>query len=117
MSRTTAPRIGRCSHRLVGDAEKPRGAEKRTAEADAGSAHHRWPDEKVTRMIRVSIDGADGNSRFSVSVCADNLRRAVGFVVNRYPDRAVAVMFPSAPDTFFVEDPTVEAGMVEVMTA
>lgn len=56
-------------------------------------------------MIRVSVQVKDGSNAFSITVCAENLRRAVEFAANRYPGHAVSVLFPLDPQVFFVEGP------------
>jgi hypothetical protein len=65
-------------------------------------------------VIRVAIDVEDGNGRFSLLICAENLQQAVRFAAIRYPDHAVRVRFPLDPETFFVDGSVaVEAIKVE----
>ena len=54
-------------------------------------------------MIRASVQVRDGSNAFSVTVCAENLQRAVEFAARRYPGRAVGLRFPLNPESFFVE--------------
>lgn len=54
-------------------------------------------------MIRALVEVKDENSAFSIEVYAENLRRAAEFAANRYPGRAVSVLFPLDPEVFFVE--------------
>jgi hypothetical protein len=64
-------------------------------------------------MIRVSIEVNDETGCFSVLVHAETIRSAVRSVADQYPGYAVKVRFPLDPKMFFVEDASVEAGMVE----
>jgi hypothetical protein len=64
-------------------------------------------------MIKARINVVNDDIQFSVTVCAESLCQAVEFTANRHPGHVVRVRFPLDPDTFFVEDPTVEAGVAE----
>ena len=63
-------------------------------------------------MIKVSIEVREGATRFSVSVRAENIRRAVSLVTERYPKGDVRVRFPIDSERFFVADAS--TGMVGV---
>lgn len=65
-------------------------------------------------MVEVSIEVRKGAARFSVTVRADSIRRAVSLVTERYPKGDVRVSFPIDPEQFFVEDTAAPAGMVGV---
>jgi mannose-1-phosphate guanylyltransferase len=67
-------------------------------------------------LIRASIEVSDGTDYFSVTVYAENIQRAVELAMDRYPGRAVKVKFPLDPETFFVQDIVVGAGMAELVT-
>ncbi|MGH3146371.1 MAG: hypothetical protein ACRDTR_11290 [Rubrobacter sp.] len=54
-------------------------------------------------MIRASLQVSDEKDAFSITVCAENLQRAVEFAANRYPGHAVSLLFPLNPEAFFVE--------------
>jgi hypothetical protein len=54
-------------------------------------------------MIRASVQVRDESNAFSVTVHAENLQRAVEFAAQRYPGRAVCLLFPLDPEAFFVE--------------
>ena len=67
-------------------------------------------------MIKASIEVGHETGCFSVVVCAENIQRAVRYVADLYPGCAVRVKFPLDPETFFVEDPAAEAGMLALVT-
>ncbi len=54
-------------------------------------------------MIRASVQVRDERGAFSITVCAENLQRAVEFAARRYPGHAVGLRFPLDPEAFFVE--------------
>jgi hypothetical protein len=54
-------------------------------------------------MTRASVRVRDERGDFSITVCAENLRRAVEFAARRYPGHAVGLRFPLDPEAFFVE--------------
>ncbi len=56
-------------------------------------------------MIRASVQVKDESNAFSVTVCAENLRRAVELAANWYPGYAVSLRFPLDPESFLVEGP------------
>ena len=66
----------------------------------------RAPPGRRTRkveMIRASVQVRDDSNAFSITVRAENLRRAVEFAAKRYPGRAVGLRFPLDPEAFFAE--------------
>jgi hypothetical protein len=67
-------------------------------------------------MIRACVEIGNETGRFSVVVCAENIQQAVIFVADLYPGCAVMVKFPLDPETFFVENPAVEAEMLALVT-
>jgi hypothetical protein len=54
-------------------------------------------------MIRASVQLRGESSAFSVTVCAENLQRAVELAAKRYPGLTVGLRFPLDPEAFFVE--------------
>ncbi len=64
-------------------------------------------------MVRVSVEVRNGAVRFSVTVRAESIRRAMSIVEGRYPKGNVRVKFPIVPEGSFVEKPAARAGMVE----
>jgi hypothetical protein len=67
-------------------------------------------------MIRASVEVGNETGCLSVVVCAENIQQAVRVVADLYPGCAVRVKFPLDPETFFVEDPAVEVGMLALVT-
>ncbi len=61
-------------------------------------------------MIRASVQVKVESNAFSVTVCAENLRRAVDLAANWYPGYAVSLRFPLDPESFFVEGPSTKSG-------
>jgi hypothetical protein len=57
-------------------------------------------------MIKVRIRVSSETRDFVVVVCAENLQQAAQSVNECYPDSAVEIEFPIAPEQFFVGDPT-----------
>jgi mannose-1-phosphate guanylyltransferase len=77
----------------------------------------RGPSRKRrTDLIKASIEVSDGTGFFSVTIYAENIQRAIELAMNRYPGCAVKVRFPLDPETFFVRDTVVGAGMAEFVT-
>lgn len=74
--------------------------------------HKKGKDEQMGKAVRVSIEVRNGAARFNVAVQAESIRRAVGIVARRYPDRDIGVKFPIDPEGFFVEDRAAQAGIV-----
>jgi hypothetical protein len=63
-------------------------------------------------MVKVSIEVRSGAARFDVGVQSESIQRAMSFVRERYPKGTVRVKFPIEPESFFVEDPTSQMGIV-----
>ena len=60
-------------------------------------------------MVRVCID-VEGADRSRLSVQAGSIRRALEIAEGRNPGRALRVVFPLDPETFFVRETAPEAG-------
>jgi hypothetical protein len=68
-------------------------------------------------MVRVSIKVDCGEARSTtLSVEAENIRRALEVAEEQNPDCSLNVVFPLDPDTFFVRDASegVETGAAEI---
>jgi hypothetical protein len=65
-------------------------------------------------MVKVSIEVRSGAARFDVGVQAESIQRAMSFVRERYPKGNARVKFPIEPESFVVEDPTAQIGIVGV---
>jgi hypothetical protein len=59
-------------------------------------------------VVRVAIDVDAGSSRLSVR--AGSIRRALKIATEQNPGRALRVVFPLDPETFFVRDDATQAG-------
>jgi hypothetical protein len=55
-------------------------------------------------MVRISVEASSGASRFSVSVQAESIKRALEIVERRNPGKDCKVRFPIDAEAFFVED-------------
>jgi len=55
-------------------------------------------------MIRISVQVSSGAARFTVSVQAENIERALEIAARQNPGKECKVTFPIDPETFFVED-------------
>ena len=64
-------------------------------------------------MVRVSIEVRSGTASFRVGVQAESIRRAVSLVEGSYAAGDVRVIFPIAPEGFFVKDVAAQAGRIE----
>ena len=64
-------------------------------------------------MIEVSVEGGSETARLGVVVRAESIRRAVDIVMDYYPGNDARVRHPIDPESFFVQDPTKQAGVVE----
>ena len=66
-------------------------------------------------MVRVCIriDCGDANST-TLSVKAENIRRALQMAEEQNPGCALNVVFPLDPDTFFVRDAAESVGAAEI---
>jgi hypothetical protein len=65
-------------------------------------------------MVKISIEVRNRASSFDVSVQAQSIQQAIGFVGGRYPNADVRVRFPIDPEGFFVKDPVARARLIEV---
>ena len=63
-------------------------------------------------MVKVSIEVRSGASRFSVTVQAESIDRALSLVAGLHPDRGYRVKLPIDPEGFFVKDPAARPEMV-----
>ena len=67
-------------------------------------------------MVRISIEVSNGAARFSVSVQAESIERALEIVERQNPGNDCKVRFPIDAEAFFVEEDSVAkieaAGMV-----
>jgi hypothetical protein len=68
-------------------------------------------------MTRASVRVRDERGDFSITVCAENLRRAVEFAARRYPGHAVGLRFPLDPEMFFVAGPAAGTETAEFCAA
>ena len=65
-------------------------------------------------MIEVLVEiGSDG-ARFHVVARAESIRRAVEIAQARYSGADARVVHPIDPESFFVKDPQIPAGLVEI---
>ena len=60
-------------------------------------------------MIKVSVEVHEGETPLRMAVRAESITRAISAVERRHPGCKVRVVFPIAPEEFFVEGPR-EAG-------
>jgi hypothetical protein len=64
------------------------------------------------KMVKISVEVHSGTACFRVSVQAASIRKALSVVGARYQASEVRMIFPIAPECFFVDGPALE-GMVE----
>ena len=62
-------------------------------------------------MVRISVEVREGDDLREVTVHADCISRAVGKATDRFPGRAVRVVFPIDGEEFFGGRETKVAGM------
>jgi hypothetical protein len=55
-------------------------------------------------MIRISVHVSSGTARFSVSIRAESIERALEIVARQNPGKECEVVFPIDPETFFVDE-------------
>lgn len=67
-------------------------------------------------MIRVTIEVIEDSRRCLVTVCADDIRRALEFVRGRYGWGKASVVFPLDPEIFLVKEGAIEVGLEEAGT-
>ena len=68
-------------------------------------------------MVRITIEVSNGPVRFSVSVQAQSIERALEIVERQNPGRECKVSFPIDAEAFFVEDDIVTQGGAVRMVA
>jgi len=56
-------------------------------------------------MIKVRVDVRNEIGRYTVAVCAENLRQATRIARDLYPGSAVGIAFPIEPDGYFAAAP------------
>ena len=64
-------------------------------------------------MIRVTIEVIEDSRRCLVTVCADDIRRALEFVRSRYDWGEASVVFPLDPEIFMVKEGAIEVDLEE----
>jgi hypothetical protein len=55
-------------------------------------------------MVRITMEVSNGAARFSVSVQAESIERALEIVERQNPGKDCKVRFPIDAEAFFVED-------------
>ena len=69
-------------------------------------------------MVRISIEVGNGAARFSVSVQAESIERALEIVKRQNPGKDCKVSFPiDAEAFFFEEDSGAQVGAVRMVAA
>ena len=69
-------------------------------------------------MVRISIEVSGGAARFSVSVQAESIERALEIVEGRNPGKDCKVRFPIDAEAFFSkEDSVPKVGAVRMVAA
>ncbi len=69
-------------------------------------------------MVRISIEVSDGAARFSVSVQAESIERALEIVKRQNLGKDCKVRFPIDAEAFFVkEDNVPKVGAVKMVAA
>ena len=69
-------------------------------------------------MVRISIEVSGGAARFSVSVQAESIERALEIVKRQNLDKDCKVRFPIDAEAFFVkEDNVAKVGAVRMVAA
>ena len=68
-------------------------------------------------MVRITTEVRNGAVRFSVSVQAQSIERALEIVERQNPGRECKVRFPIDAEAFFVEDDIVTQGGAVRMVA
>jgi len=69
-------------------------------------------------MVRISIEGSNGVARFSVSVQAESIKRALEIVGRQNSGKDCKVRFPIDAEAFLVEDDSVaKVGAVRMVAA
>jgi hypothetical protein len=68
-------------------------------------------------MVRISIDVSSGAARFSLSVQAESIERALEIVERQNPGKDCKVRFPIDAEAFFVKEDSVAKVGAERMVA
>ena len=69
-------------------------------------------------MVRISIEVSNGAARFSVSVQAESIERALEIVEGQNPGKDCNVRFPIDAEAFFFEEESVpKVGAVGMVAA
>jgi hypothetical protein len=55
-------------------------------------------------MIRISVQVSSGAARFTVTIQAESIERALEIAARQNPGKECEVTFPIDPETFFVEN-------------
>ena len=58
------------------------------------------------------VEVGDGDARLRAAVRSESMQRAVDVAGSYYPGAGVRVVYPLAPEGFFVRDSTTPAGLV-----
>ena len=67
-------------------------------------------------MVRITMEVSNGAARFSVSVQAESIERALEIVERQNPGKDCKVRFPIDAEAFFVEDDDVaQVGVVRMV--
>ena len=66
-------------------------------------------------MVRISIEVSDGGTRFSVSVQAESIERALEIVERQNSGKDCKVRFPIDAEAFFSEDSVAKVEAVEMV--
>jgi hypothetical protein len=64
-------------------------------------------------MVRITVEASNGVARYRVAIQAESIRRALEIVEGLNPGSDLRVTFPIDPETFFVKDSAVKAGLIE----
>jgi hypothetical protein len=65
-------------------------------------------------MISVLVQVRSDVACLKVAIRAESIREALSVAEARYPGAEPRLVYPIAPEAFFVRDPSVGAGVVEV---
>ncbi len=66
-------------------------------------------------MVRITMEVSNGGARFSVSVQAESIERALEIVEGRNPDKDCKVRFPIDAEAFFSKDSVAQVEAVEMV--
>ena len=65
-------------------------------------------------MIQVSVEVDSDTARFTATVRAESIQQAVNTVKVYCPGTHVQVVYPIAPESFFVKDPIASARLIDL---